>query len=56
MLILGQLAPIAQDVKIGDETYRWAEDFLNKYIDALIANLDKRFEKVPVVAAFNIFQ
>lgn len=52
---LGRLSPIAQDVIIDDRTYEWAEGFLNKYIDALVANLEKRFEKLPVVAAFSIF-
>ena len=33
-----------------------AETFLRKYIYALIANLENRFAKVPVITAFSIFQ
>lgn len=54
--ITGRLSPIAHDVSIDEPTYKWAETFLGKYIKALIVNLDKRFAKVPVVAAFSIFQ
>ncbi|XP_078368574.1 uncharacterized protein LOC144652439 [Oculina patagonica] len=54
---LGRLSPIAHDVSINEPTYRWAETFLGKSINALIVNLDERFAKVPVVAAaFPIFQ
>ncbi|KAL9977260.1 hypothetical protein ACROYT_G014644 [Oculina patagonica] len=52
----GRLSPIAHDVSIDEPTYKWAETFLGKYITALIVNLDERFAKVPVVAAFSIFQ
>jgi len=54
--ITGRLSPIAHDVSIDEPTYKWAETFLGKYINALIVNLDERFAKVPVVAAFSIFQ
>ena len=54
--ITGRLSPISHDVTIDEPTYKWAETFLGKYIDALIANLENRFAKVPVVAAFSIFQ
>ena len=54
--ITGRLSPIAHDVSIDESTYKWAETFLGKYINALAVNLDERFAKVPVVAAFSIFQ
>lgn len=41
---------------VDEQTYQWAARFLQKYIDALVANLEKRSEKLPVVAAFSIFQ
>ncbi|KAK3712177.1 hypothetical protein QZH41_005804 [Actinostola sp. cb2023] len=55
-VMVGRLATISQDVKIGEPTYKWAEQFCDRYINALIANLEKRFDKLPVVAAFSIFQ
>ena len=36
--------------------HEWAETFLGKCINALITTLENRFAKVPVVAAFSIFQ
>lgn len=54
--ITGQLSQIAHDVSIDEPTYKWAETFLGKYINALIVKLDERFSKLPVVAAFSIFQ
>lgn len=41
---------------VDEQTYQWAARFLQKYIDTLVANLEKRPEKLPVVAAFSIFQ
>lgn len=54
--IIGRLSPISHDVTTDDATYKWAETSLGKYIDALITNLENQFAKVPVAAAFSIFQ
>ena len=54
--ITGWLSPISHDIAINEQTYKWAETFLRKYSDALITNLENRFAKIPVVAAFSIFQ